>query len=528
MNKPVNIKYGMDAKMAIKEGIDAVAKTVVSTLGSSGQYVIIDHENMHPQVTNDGVTVAKAIYLKDPFANLGAKIIKEVATKTNSDSGDGTTTATLLAQTMIDNGMKHLLAKSNPMKIRTGIIKAVDSIVATLKSLSKPVNGIDDIRRIATISANDEELGTLIADAYDKVGKEGIVLIEEGRDAKTTVELTEGISFERGWLSSYFGNKPNGNCEMEDVNILIINERVENINAIVDLLNRIVANQKPLLVICNDLEGDALGSMVLSKMKGLPVCAVKCPWFGDRQKDILEDIAAATGATVLGKHLGHSNLNKLDTSVCGHVKKVVVSKENTVLVVDLTPERRTKIEERIEGIRVKIAESLSEFDKDKERERLGKLTGGLAVIKSGGTTDSEMLARKYKIEDAVNAVRSAVQEGIIPGGGYTLARIAKTFLLDVNEEQDVKAGIHIVVDALTEPLKQIANNAGYIGDVILNNSMSTNELFNAKTGKYESPLETTVIDPTKVARTAIENAASITVTFLTTNALMTEEQEEKK
>jgi chaperonin GroEL len=529
MNKPVNIKHGMDAKIAIKEGIDIVARTVESTLGSSGQFVIIDHENMHPQVTNDGVTVAKAIYLKDPFANLGAKIIKEVATKTNSDSGDGTTTATLLAQRMISNGMKHLLASSNPMKIKQGIEIAVKQVVQELAEQSKTVKGIDDIRQIAIISANDTELGTLIADAYNKVGKEGIVLIEEGRDSKTVVELIEGMSFERGWLSSYFYNKVNGNCEFEDVDILIINEKVDSINSIIDLLNKILIHARPLLIIVNDLEGDALGSIVLTKMnKGLPVCAVKCPWFGDRQKDILEDIAAATGATILGKHLGHNNLNKLEASVVGHAKKVIVSKESTVIVTDDKPELKAKVQERIDSINIRINEALGEFDKDKERERLGKLTGGLAVIKAGGTTDSEMLARKYKIEDAVNAVRSAVQEGVIPGGGYILAKIAKEYIYDRNMESEVMAGCKIVIDALSEPMKQIANNAGYVGEVVLNESMTKNMLFNAKSGQYELPCETTVIDPKKVARTAIENAASITITFLTTNALMTDEPDEVK
>ena len=524
-----DLYYGIEARNALVKGIDKLADTVKITLGPKGRNVVLDKKYGSPLITNDGVTIAKEIELEDAVENMGAQLIKEVATKTNDAAGDGTTTATLLAQAFVREGMKNITAGANPMIIRKGIKKAVDRAVECLIANSKPVNGSADIARVGTISAGDEVIGQLIADAMEKVTNDGVITVEESKSADTYSEVVEGMQFDRGYLSPYMATDMDKmEAVIEDALILITDKKISNIQEILPLLEQVVQAGRKLLIIAEDVEGEALTTLVLNKLRGTFICvAVKAPGFGDRRKEMLRDIAVLTGGEVISSEIG---LELKDTTLAqlGRARQVKVNKENTIIVGGAG--NPADIKARVNQIRAAIEVTTSDFDREKLQERLAKLAGGVAVIKVGAATEAEMKEKKLRIEDALNATRAAVEEGIVPGGGTAylniIPEVAK--LIDT-VEGDEKTGVRIVVKALEEPVRQIAANAGFDGGVVVDKIMNSNKMgygFDAYKEVYCDMVAAGIVDPTKVARSALQNAASVASVILTTEAVVADIKEE--
>ena len=523
------ISYGIDARNALKTGIDKLADTVKITMGPKGRNVVLDKKYGAPLITNDGVTIAKEIELEDPMENMGAQLIKEVATKTNDAAGDGTTTATLLAQAFISEGMKNVTAGANPMVIRKGIAKAVDVAVQALKANSQKVNGSDDIARVGTVSSGSEEIGTLIATAMDKVSADGVITVEESKTAETSCDVVEGMQFDRGYLSPYMATDMDKmEAVIDDAYILITDKKISSIQDILPLLEQIVQAGKKLLIIAEDVDGEALTTLILNKLRGTFVCvAVKAPGFGDRRKEMLRDIAILTGGEVITDELG---LDLKETSIyqLGRARQVKVNKENTIIVDGAGD--ADAIKARVSQIRAAIETTTSDFDREKLQERLAKLAGGVAVIKVGAATEVEMKEMKLRIEDALNATKAAVEEGIVAGGGTAyLNVISDVATLLKTTEGDEKIGVQIVLKALEAPVRQIAENAGFEGSVVVDKILRSKKKgygFDAYNEKFVDMMEVGIVDPTKVTRSALQNAASIASTVLTTEALVADKKEE--
>ena len=524
------IIYGEDARKALLSGVNQLADTVKITLGPRGRNVVLDKKFGAPLITNDGVTIAKEIELEDPFENMGAQLVKEVSTKTNDVAGDGTTTATLLAQALIREGMKNVAAGANPMVVKKGIQKAVDKAVETVMNNSKKVNGTDDITRVATISAADEFIGQLIAEAMEKVGSDGVITVEESKTAETYSEIVEGMMFDRGYVSPYMVTDTEKMvATIDDAYILITDKKITNIQEILPLLEQVVQSGKKLVIIAEDVEGEALATLILNKLRGTFTCvAVKAPGFGDRRKEMLQDIAILTGGQVITEELG---LDLKDTTVAqlGRARQVKIEKENTIIVDGAG--NAEEIKNRVSQIRTQIENTTSEFDKEKLQERLAKLAGGVAVIKVGAATEIEMKEKKLRIEDALAATKAAVEEGIVAGGGVALINAipsVESLLSSANDDE--KTGVAIVLKALEEPLRQIAKNAGVEGSVIINRIKNENKIdfgYNARTEEYVDMISAGIVDPTKVTRSALQNAASVAAMVLTTESLVTDIKEEK-
>ena len=515
------IKYNADARNAIVAGIDKLADTVKITLGPKGRNVVLDKEFGAPLVTNDGVTIAKDIELEDAFENMGAQLVREVATKTNDAAGDGTTTATVLAQAIIHEGLKNIAAGANPMVLRKGIAKAVDAAVDTIKANSKKVSGSEDIARVATISSADEKVGKLIAEAMEKVTTDGVITIEEGKTAETYSEVVEGMQFDRGYLSPYMiTDREKMKVVYDDALVFLTDRTISNIQEILPLLEQIVQQGKKLLIIAEDIEGEALTTIILHNLRGTFKCAaVKAPGFGDRRKEMLQDIAILTGAQVISKDLD-MELKDATLEMLGHVSQAVIDKENTILVGGAG--KKEDIEDRIQEIKNQIAVSTSDFDKEKMHERIGKLSGGVAVIHVGAATEVEMKEKKLRIEDALSATKAAVEEGIVAGGGTALINaIPAIEKLVPTLKGDEKTGAEIILRALEAPLRQIAANAGLEGSVIIDKIRRSRKVgygFDAYTETYCDMLSSGIVDPTKVTRSALQNAASIASMVLTTES----------
>ncbi len=524
-----DIYYGIDARNALLRGVDKLADTVKITLGPKGRNVVLDKKYGAPLITNDGVTIAKEIELDDPAENMGAQLVKEVATKTNDAAGDGTTTATLLAQAMIHEGMKNVTAGANPMVLRKGMKKAVDRAVECLKASSKKVNGSDDIARVGTISAGDEVIGTLIANAMEKVTADGVITVEESKTSETYSEVVEGMQFDRGYLSPYMatdGEKME--AVLDDCYILITDKKISAVQDILPVLEKIVQAGKKLLIIAEDVEGEALTTIVLNKLRGtFTVVAVKAPSFGEKRKEMLRDIAILTGGEVISSELG---LELKDTTMqqLGHARQVKVNKENTI-IVDGSGDSEA-IKDRVAQIRAEIEHVTSDFDREKLQERLAKLAGGVAVIKVGAATEVEMKEKKLRIEDALNATRAAVEEGIVPGGGTAyLNVIPEVEKLVKTVEGDEKTGVRIVLKALEAPVRQIAANAGLDEGVVVSKILSARKTgwgFDAYNETYVDMIGAGIVDPTKVTRSALQNAASIAATILTTESVVANQKED--
>ena len=517
------IIYGEEARKAIERGVNQLADTVKITLGPKGRNVVLDKKFGAPLITNDGVTIAKEIELEDAFENMGAQLIKEVSTKTNDVAGDGTTSATVLAQAMINEGLKNLAAGANPMVMRKGIQKATKAAVDAVKAASQPVSGSKDIARVGTISSGDEVIGTLIAEAMEKVSQNGVITIEESKTAETYSDVVEGMQFDRGYLSPYMATDMDKmEAVIDDALILITDKKISNIQEILPLLEQIVKAGRKLLIIAEDVEGEALATIILNKLRGTFTCVcVKAPGFGDRRKEMLQDIAILTGGTVISSELG-MELKDASLNMLGQAHQVKVTKENTVIVDGAGASEEIKA--RAAQISRQIETTTSEYDKEKLQERLAKLAGGVAVIKVGAATETEMKEKKLRIEDALNATRAAVAEGVVPGGGtaYVIASKAADALV-ATMEGDEKTGAAIVAKALKAPIMQIAANAGLEGAVILNNvysSASTTYGFDAANDQYGDMIELGIVDPTKVCRSAMENAASVASMVLTTESLV--------
>ena len=524
-----DIAYGIDARNALLRGIDKLADTVKITLGPKGRNVVLDKKYGAPLIINDGVTIAKEIELEDPKENMGAQLIKEVATKTNDAAGDGTTTATLLAQALIREGMKNVTAGANPMVLRRGIQKAVDAAVKKLTSISKAVSGSEDIARVGTISAGDEVVGTLIADAMEKVSADGVITVEESKSAETYCEVVEGMQFDRGYISPYMvTDTEKMEAVIDDALILITDKKISNIQEILPLLEQIVQSGKKMVIIAEDIEGEALTTLILNKLKGTFVCVgVKAPGFGDRRKDMLRDIATLTGGEVISEEVG---LELKDTTIgqLGRARQVKINKENTIIVDGMGDS--DKIKARVAQIRSAIETTTSDFDREKLQERLAKLSGGVAVIKVGAATETEMKEKKLRIEDALNATKAAVEEGIVAGGGVALLNvIPEVDKLVSTLSGDEKTGAMLVRKSLEAPVRQIAENAGYEGSVIVDTILKSKKVgygFDASTEKYVDMVKVGIVDPTKVTRSALQNAASIAAVVLTTEAVVSDIKEE--
>ena len=513
------IQFGEEARRAMQSGVDKLANTVKVTLGPKGRNVILDKKFGSPLITNDGVSIAREIELEDPYENMGAQLVKEVATKTNDVAGDGTTTATLLAQAIIREGLKNVTAGANPILIRNGIRKAVDVAVEEIKNISKPVAGKEDIARVAAISAADEEIGTLISDAMEKVGNEGVITVEESKSMGTELDVVEGMQFDRGYVSPYMATDTEKmEALLDNPLILITDKKISNIQEILPILEQIVQNGRKLLIIAEDVEGEAMATLVVNKLRGTFNCvAVKAPGFGDRRKEMLQDIAVLTGGEVISEELGR-DLKEVTLDMLGQAESVKVTKENTTIVNGKG--EKSLIQERIGQIKVQIEETSSEFDKEKLQERLAKLSGGVAVIKVGAATETELKERKLRIEDALAATKAAVEEGIVPGGGTAYVNVINKVAELTSEVADTQVGINIIVKALEEPMRQIAINAGLEGSVIIE-KVKYSEAgigYDALNDKYVNMLQTGIVDPTKVTRSALQNAASVASTFLTTEA----------
>jgi chaperonin GroEL len=523
--------FNEEARNAILRGVTTLTDAVKATLGPKGRNVIIDRKFGTPNITKDGVTVAKEIELKEPFENMGAQLVREVASKTSDTAGDGTTTATLLAYSIYKEGMKNVAAGANPMDLKRGIDKAVEVAVEELKKMSKPVQEKKEIAQVGAISANnDMSIGELIADAMDKVGKDGVITVEEAKGLETTLEVVEGMQFDRGYISPYFITDPERmECVLEDCFILCHDKKISSMRDLVPLLEQIAKMGKPLLIIAEDVEGEALATLVVNKLRGtLQVCAVKAPGFGERRKAMLEDIAILTGGTVISEDIG-MKLENVKITDLGRAKKVTVDKENTTIVEGAGDP--AKIQGRIKQIKTQIEETTSDYDREKLQERLAKLAGGVAVINVGAATETEMKEKKARVEDALHATRAAVEEGIVPGGGVALLRCIPA-LDKLKLEGDQQIGVEIVKKALEEPTKQIIANAGLEASIIvekIKESKNKNFGFDAQKEEYADMFEAGVIDPTKVTRTALQNAASVAGLMLTTSVMVTElpEKEEK-
>ena len=522
------LAYGIDARNALKKGVDAVADTVKVTLGPKGRNVVLDKKFGAPLITNDGVTIAKEVDLEDPMENMGAQLLKEVATKTNDAAGDGTTTAILLAQAFVREGMKNVAAGANPMIVRKGIQKAVNKAVESLKDISKKVNGSGDIARVGAVSSADEVIGKLIADAMEKVTSDGVITVEESKSAETYCEVVEGMQFDRGYISPYMVTDTDKmEAVIDDALLLITDKKISNIQDILPLLEQLVQSGKKLVIIAEDIEGEALSTLLVNKLRGTLTCvAVKAPGFGDRRKEMLTDIAILTGGEVISSDLG---LELKDTTLeqLGKARQVKVNKENTIIVGGAGDSE--KIKARIGQIKAAIETTTSEFDKEKLQERLAKLSGGVAVIKVGAATETEMKEKKLRIEDALNATKAAVEEGIVPGGGTAFANILPNVAKLLDEtEGDEKTGVAIVVKALEEPIRQIAFNAGKDGSVILDKILNSGKAgygYDAYNDTFVDMMEAGIVDPTKVSRSALQNAASVASMILTTEALVADKPE---
>ncbi len=519
------LMYGEEARRALEKGINALADTVKITLGPKGRNVVLDKKFGSPLITNDGVTIAKDIELENPFENMGAQLVKEVATKTNDVAGDGTTTATLLAQAIIREGLKNVAAGANPMVLRRGIEMATDATVKSLTSFSKTVENKKAIAQVAAISSSSEEIGELIADAMDKVGKDGVITVEESKTMKTDLNLVEGMQFDRGYASAYMCTDTEKMiAELDNPLILITDKKISNIQEILPLLEQVVQSGRKLLIIAEDIEGEALATLVLNKLRGTFNCvAVKAPGFGDRRKAMLQDIAILTGGQVITEELG-LELKEATIDMLGNARQVKVDKENTVIVEGAG--EASEIKARVASIRAQIEETTSDYDREKLQERLAKLAGGVAVINVGAATEIEMKERKLRIEDALNATRAAVEEGIVPGGGTALMAASKAVADLVGKtEGDVKTGVSIVLRALEEPVRQIAINAGVEGSVVVEKIKAADALgygYDAAKNEFGDMNERGIIDPTKVVRSALQNAASVAATVLTTESLITD------
>ncbi|HLL53634.1 MAG TPA: chaperonin GroEL [Myxococcaceae bacterium] len=522
--------FSTDARAALKKGVDQLAEAVKVTLGPKGRNVVIDRKFGSPLITKDGVTVAKEVELENPIENMGAQMVKEVATKTSDLAGDGTTTATVLAQAIFREGLKNVTAGANPMSLKRGIDKAVEQVVAALKEMSVETAGKKEIAQVGTISANsDEEIGNLIADAMEKVGKDGVITVEEAKGLETTLETVEGMQFDRGYLSPYFITDPDRmETVLEDAMILIHDKKVSSMKDLLPVLEKVAQMGRPLLIIAEDVEGEALATLVVNKLRGtLKVAAVKAPGFGDRRKSMLQDIAVLTGGQVISEEVGFKLENAV-LSDLGRAKRIVIDKDNTT-VVDGAGEQDL-IKGRINEIRAAIDKTTSDYDREKLQERLAKLAGGVAVIHVGAATEMEMKEKKARVEDALHATRAAVEEGIVPGGGVALLRaqaVLKSFKV---EDADEQIGVRIIERALEEPIRQISQNAGVEGSIVVakvRDNESNAYGYNARTDEYEDLVQAGVIDPTKVTRTALQNAASIAGLLLTTESVVVERPEPK-
>ena len=524
------IDFGSDARSSLKKGLDQLADAVRVTLGPKGRNVVIDKKFGAPTITKDGVTVAKEVELEDPIENMGAQMVKEVASKTSDIAGDGTTTATILAQSIFNEGLKNVTAGLNPTHLKRGIDKAIRSVVDELEKLSKPVGGKAEIRQVGTISANnDPSIGDLIAEAMDKVGKDGVITVEEAKSTETNLDVVEGMQFDRGYLSPYFVTNPDSmSVELEDPMILIHDKKISVMKDLLPILEKVAQTGKPFLIISEDIEGEALATLVVNKLRGtLKVAAVKAPGFGDRRKEMLEDIAVLTGGRVISEDAGFKLENAATTDL-GKAKRVTIDKDDTTIVEG--GGKTGDITGRINQIKKQVENSTSDYDKEKLQERLAKLAGGVAVLKIGAATEVEMKEKKARVEDALHATRAAVEEGIVPGGGVAFIRCLKS-LDGLKLKGDEKIGAQIVRRALEEPLRQIANNAGHEGSIVVQKvkeSTDTNFGFNAETEEYGDMLKAGVIDPTKVTRVALENAGSVAGLLLMTETTIVDKPEPEK
>ncbi len=525
-----DVLFGDSARIRMLRGVNILADAVKVTLGPKGRNVVLDKAFGAPTITKDGVSVAKEIELKDKYENMGAQMVKEVASQTSDVAGDGTTTATVLAQALLREGLKSVAAGMNPMDLKRGIDKAVTSAVEALKKLSRPCSDHKEIAQVGTISANsDESIGKIIAEAMDKVGKEGVITVEEGSGLENELEIVEGMQFDRGYLSPYFINKQETmSTEIESPFILIYDKKISNIREMLPILEGVAKAGRPLMIIAEDVEGEALATLVVNNIRGiLKVCAVKAPGFGDRRKAMLQDIAILTGGTVISEELGMS-LEKADTSVLGSAKRVQITKENSTIIDGAGNPK--DIEARVKQIRAQIEEATSDYDKEKMQERVAKLAGGVALIKVGAATEVEMKEKKARVEDALHATRAAVEEGVVPGGGVALVRAIGSVKNIKGDNHDQDVGIQIALRSMEEPLRQIVENAGGEGSVVLHKILEGKGSFgfNAATGEYGDMLAMGILDPTKVTRTALQNAASVAGLMITTEAMVAELPQEEK
>jgi chaperonin GroEL len=522
------LKYSSEARKSLEAGVDAVANAVKVTLGPKGRYVVLDKKFGAPTITNDGVTIAREIEVEDVFENQGAQLVREVATATNDVAGDGTTTATVLAQAIVRQGLKNVAAGANPLALKRGIEKAVDQVVANIASQSKEVSGKDQIARVATISAGDDEIGDVIADAIEKVGKDGVVNVEEGQTFGMDLEFTEGMQFDKGYISPYMvTDQDRMEATLEDPYILIANQKIGSVRDVLPVLEQVIQSGKPLLIIAEDVEGESLATLVVNKLRGtFTGVAVKAPGFGDRRKRMLEDIAILTKAEVITEEMG-LKLENTQVSQLGHARRVVVAKDNTT-IVDGAGDGEA-IKGRINQIKAEIENTDSDFDREKLQERLAKLSGGVAVVKVGAATETEMKEKKHRVEDALQATRAALEEGIVPGGGVALLQAVESVSVDGIEDDDEKTGARIVLRALEEPLRQIAENAGLEGSVVVNDvrKAKQGQGLNAATNEIVDLVAAGVIDPAMVTRSALQNAASIAKNILTTEAIVAEVPEKE-
>ena len=524
------VLFGDDARVRMVRGINILANAVKVTLGPKGRNVVLDRNFGNPLVTKDGVTVAREIELKDKFENMGAQMVREVASKTNDNAGDGTTTATVLAQAIVVEGMKFVAAGMNPMDLKRGIDKAVECAIEELKKISKPVTTTKEIAQVGSISANsDHEIGEIIAEAMEKVGKEGVITVEDGKSLKNELDVVEGMQFDRGYLSPYFITNPDKQVAvLENPYILLHDQKISNIRDLLPILEQVAKAGRPLLIICEDLEGEALATLVVNSLRGiLKVCAVKAPGFGDRRKATLEDIAILTGGQLVTKDIGLS-LDKATLEHLGQAKRVEVNKENTTIINGMgNPEM---IEARVKNIRTQIESVTSDYDREKLQERVAKLAGGVALIKVGAATEVEMKEKKARVDDALHATRAAVEEGVVPGGGVALVRAQKAVAQLKGDNEEQTAGIKIVLRAMEEPMRQIVGNAGLEPSVVVNAVANGegNYGFNAQTSEYGDMVSMGVLDPTKVTRTALQNAASVASLILTTDCMIGDIPEDKQ
>jgi len=522
------LKYNADARKALENGVDAVANAVKVTLGPKGRYVVLDKKFGAPTITNDGVTIAREIEVEDVFENQGAQLVREVATATNDVAGDGTTTATVLAQAIVRDGLKNVAAGANPLALKRGIEASVDQVVDSIEKQSKEVSGKEQISRVATISAGDEEIGDVIADAIEKVGKDGVVNVEEGQTFGMDLEFTEGMQFDKGYISPYMvTDQDRMEAVLEDPYILIANQKIGSVRDVLPILEQVIQSGKPLLIIAEDVEGESLATLVVNKLRGtFTGVAVKAPGFGDRRKRMLEDIAILTGGEVITEEMG-LKLENTQLSQLGHARRVVVAKDTTT-VIDGAGDSEA-IKGRIKQIKSEIETTDSDFDREKLQERLAKLSGGVAVVKVGAATETEMKEKKHRVEDALQATRAALEEGIVPGGGVALLAAVSAVKVDAIGDDDERTGARIVLRALEEPLRQIAENSGLEGSVVVNDvrKAKAGQGLNAATGEIEDLVAAGVIDPAMVTRSALQNAASIAKNILTTEAIVAEMPEKE-